>query len=66
MHPLIPINEIEKLTDVELLVLEARLKDIIFSRDLPEADLQRCLASLSNATFVRALRERPRLEIRAP
>ncbi len=66
MHPLIPISEIEKLTDIELLVLEARLEDIIFSRDLPEEDLQRCLASLSNASFVRALRERPRSEIRAP
>lgn len=66
MHPLIPISEIEKLTDIELLVLEARLKDIMFSRDLPEADLQSCLASLSNASFVRALRERPRSEIPAP
>lgn len=56
MHPLIPIEELEKLTEPELLGIEARLRDLILTHDLPEADLLRCLASLSNAVFVLAMR----------
>jgi hypothetical protein len=56
MHPLISIEELEKLTEPELLCLEARLRDLILTRDLPEADLLRCLASLSNAVYVLAMR----------
>lgn len=66
MHPLIDIAELDKLTDIDLLRLEARLRELILTHDLAEADLLRCLASLSNAVFVRALRARPVSEIRAP
>ena len=38
MHPLIEIPELEKLTDGELILLEARLRDIILTRDLPDGD----------------------------
>lgn len=57
MHPLIPIDELTKLTDYELLDLEARLRDIILTHDLSDADLRRCLGSLRNAVYVRSLRE---------
>lgn len=67
MHPLIDIAELDKLNDIELIRLEAALRDIIFTHDLARADLLRCLASLSNAVFVRSLREaRPVSKIRAP
>jgi hypothetical protein len=66
MHPLIDIAELDKLTDIDLLRLEAHLRELILTHDLAEADLMRCLASLSNAVFVRTLRARPALEIRAP
>ena len=67
MHPLIEIPELEKLTDGELILLEARLRDIILTHELNDADLRRLLGSLSNAVYVRSLRApRPRLEIRAP
>jgi len=67
MHQLITIDEMEKLTDCELLILEARLRDLILTRDLPDADLRRCLASLTNAVFVRERRPHPtRNEIGAP
>lgn len=67
MHPLITIDEMEKLTDFELLILEARLRDLILTRDLPDADLRRCLASLTNAVFARERRPPPtRNEIGAP
>lgn len=56
MHPIIPIEELEKLTELELLGLEARLRDIILTLDLNDADLRRCLASLSNTVYVRQLR----------
>ena len=66
MHPLIDITTLEKLTDAELLRLEAALRDLILSRDLSEADLRRCLASLSNAVFVCLTRNGGRLEIGLP
>ena len=46
MHNLIPIEELDKLSDRELLDLEARLRDIILTHDLGDADLRRCLNSL--------------------
>lgn len=58
MHPLTPIEELDKLTDDELLGLEAELRDLILTRNLRDADLRRCLASLSNAVFVRSIRAR--------
>jgi hypothetical protein len=58
MHNLIPIDELDKLTDLELIELEARLRDLILTVDLHESDLRRCLASLSNAVFVRERRPR--------
>jgi hypothetical protein len=63
MHNLIPIEELEKLTDRELLDLEARLRDIILTHELGDADLRRCLISLSNAVFVRMRRANPLLGI---
>lgn len=67
MHPLITIAEMEKLTDFELLILEARLRDLILTRDLADDDLTRCLASLTNAVFARERRPHPtRNEIGAP
>lgn len=67
MHYLIPIEELIKLTDYELLGLEDRLRDIILTHDLGDADLRRCLTSLSNAVHVRSLREpRARLGIGRP
>lgn len=67
MHPLIPIEELAKLSDRDLLDLEARLRDIILNHDLAEHDLRRCLASLSNAVYAISLRDtQPRLEIVAP
>lgn len=59
MHPLIAIDEMEKLTDFELLILEARLRDLILTRDLSDDDLTHCLASLTNAVFVRERRTSP-------
>lgn len=56
MHNLIPIDEMDKLTDLELIELEARLRDLILTLDLHESDLRRCLASLSNAIYVRQRR----------
>ncbi len=56
MHHLIPIDELDKLTDIELIEVEARLRDLILTHDLTESDLRRCLASLSNAVFVRVMR----------
>ena len=56
MHPLIAIADLDKLNDFELLCLEARLRELILTHDLTEADRLRCLASLSNAVFVRSLR----------
>lgn len=53
MHNLIPIEELEKLTEAELLDLEARLRDIILTHELGDEDLRCCLVSLSNATYVR-------------
>lgn len=61
MHPLIPIEALEPLTDAELIDLEARLRDLILTHDLPEADLLRCLASLTNLGFVIAARAAPPL-----
>lgn len=67
MHNLIPIDELDKLTDLELIELEARLRNLILAVDLHEADLRRCLASLSNAVYVRERRLRgTSLEIRTP
>lgn len=60
MHNLIPIEELDKLTDLELIELEARLRDLILYADLPEDDLRRCLSSLSNTVFVRTRRTAPR------
>lgn len=59
MHNLIPIDELDKLTDLELIELEARLRDLIHTVDLDEGDLRRCLASLSNILYVREHRLRP-------
>lgn len=59
MHPLIPIYELTALSDRELLDLEAHLRTIVLTHDLPETDLRNCLASLSNAVFVRSLRDSP-------
>lgn len=56
MHPLISIHELDKLTDLELAFLEARLREIILTRELCDADLTRCAATLSNAVYVRTLR----------
>ncbi len=56
MHPLIEIPELEKLTDGELILLEARLREIVLNHDLTYADLRRLLCSLSNAVYVRSLR----------
>jgi hypothetical protein len=53
---MIPIDELEKLTDFELLALESRLRDIILTRALDEDDRARCAASLSNTIFVRLRR----------
>jgi hypothetical protein len=58
MHHLIPIDELDKLTDLELIELEARLRDLILTADLRDHDLQRCLASLTNAVYVRQRRSR--------
>ena len=67
MHHLIPIDELDKLTDLELVELEARLRDLILNADLRECDLRRCLCSLSNAVYVRERRVRgTSLEILAP
>jgi hypothetical protein len=57
-HHVIPIDELDKLTDLELLELETRLRNLILVCDLDDADLRRCLASLSNAVFVRLRRDR--------
>ena len=59
MHPLIDIAELDKLTDFDLLRLEARLRELILTHDLAQGDLLRCLASLSNAVFVSARRGLP-------
>jgi hypothetical protein len=66
MHNLIPIEELDKLTEPELLDLEARLRDIILTHELGDADLRRCLISLSNATYVRQLRLRGRSVTMSP
>ncbi|HEV2817040.1 MAG TPA: hypothetical protein VGW40_07450 [Allosphingosinicella sp.] len=59
MHYLIPIDGLDKLTDLDLIELEARLRDLILTVDLHEDDLRRCLASLSNILYVRERRLRP-------
>lgn len=56
MHNLIPIYELDKLTDLELLDLEARLRDIILTHDLGDADLRCLLLSLRNIAYVLSLR----------
>lgn len=56
MHPLMTIGDLDKLTDAELIRLEALLRDLAFAPSLADADLERVLASLSNAVFVRASR----------
>ena len=68
MHPLIPIDDLDRLSDLELIRLEAALRDLILTADLGDADLRRLLASLSNAVFVRErrLRDEARLEIQSP
>ena len=58
MHNLIQIEELDKLTDQELLDLEACLRDIILTCELGDEDLRRCLITLSNAVYVRQLRLR--------
>jgi len=56
MHPLITIDVLGRLTDADLLDLEARLRNFILTADLSESDLRRCLASLSNAIYVLSFR----------
>jgi len=66
MHNLIPIEELDKLTEPELLDLEARLRDIILTHELGDADLHRCLISLSNATYIRLRLRGRRVTISPP
>lgn len=67
MHPIISIEELAKLSDRDLLELEARLRDIILTHELEDGDLRRCLVSLTNTVYVRSLREgRSRSVIIAP
>lgn len=66
MHPLIPIEELAKLSDRDLLILEARLREIILTDDLSEDALTRCLASLSNAVYVRSLKAQQALTRSTP
>lgn len=66
MHPLIPIEALDTLTDAELLILEARLREILLTQELAESDLARCLLSLRNAVYVRVTRCLARSEIRTP
>ena len=66
MHPLIDIDTLDKLTDAELLRLEAALRELVLTQDLDGADLRRCLASLSNSIFVRLRRSAPASEITLP
>lgn len=56
MHPLIPIEELAKLTDSELAYIEAWLRDLVLRPSLDDVDRARCAASLSNAVFVITLR----------
>jgi hypothetical protein len=56
MHPLISIEELAKLSDSDLRDLEACLSNIILTHPLEQADLRRCLASLSNAVYLRSLK----------
>lgn len=59
MHPLIPIEDLAKLTDAELASIEVRLRDLVLCPSLDHADRERCAASLSNAVFVISLRGKP-------
>lgn len=64
MHNLITIEDLDKLTDLELRNLEARLRDMILTHDLADTDLRRCLISLSDAVYVRQRRAvRPAISI---
>jgi hypothetical protein len=44
---------LENLTDLELIELEVRLRHLILTPDLREADLQICLIMLSNVVRAR-------------
>lgn len=62
MQQTIPIHELTKLTDAELLNLEAALRDLILTQSLTDEGRARCATSLSNAVFVLSLRRQaPRL-----
>ena len=60
MHPLITIDELDKLTDRNCSISRLALRDLILTHDLGDADLRRCLITLSNAVYVRQLRLRGR------
>lgn len=59
MHPLIPIDDLVTLTDANLAIIEARLRDLVLSPSLGESDRARCALSLSNAVYVITLRRKP-------
>lgn len=56
MHPLITIDDLAKLSDFDLVIIEARLRDLALCADLGDADLRRVLASLSNTIYLRSTR----------
>jgi hypothetical protein len=66
MHPVIPHDELSKLTLEELLCLEAALRDVILHSPLNDADLRRCLQSLSNVVEVLTLRSTPQAAYHVP
>ena len=56
MRDLIPIDELERLTELELIELETRLRHLILTPDLNADDLRLCLIMLSNVVFARHMR----------
>lgn len=57
MHPIIPIAELEKLTDEELRIVQRRLEDFFHACDLTDTDRAHITASLSNIRIMQCTRQ---------
>lgn len=57
MHPMIPIAELEKLTDEELRIVQRRLEDFLHACDLTDTDRAHITASLNNIRIMQRTRQ---------
>ncbi|WP_273793489.1 hypothetical protein [Brucella anthropi] len=57
MHPMIPIAELEKLTDEELRIVQRRLEDFLHACDLNDTDRAHITASLNNIRIMQRTRQ---------